>query len=152
MLGLTPSAVYAILLAECAAARQRTLTKGVPVRILFIDDRMNEVTRQWQLSGCAAKHTLLPFEPFVSVKKTRETMEKQQPDVVVIGYGLGKQNANGTDVICALRESGYAGFVVGNSGDPSQFLQSGVEVDGMADRKPETLKSVLDNLKERKAI
>lgn len=122
------------------------------MRILFIDDRMNEVMWQWQLSGCEREHLLLPFEPFASVKKTRETMEKQQPDVIVIGYGLGKQNANGTDVIRVLRESGYTGFVVGNSGDPSQFLQSGVEVDGMADRKPETLKSVLDNLKERKAV
>ncbi|HEY4511676.1 MAG TPA: hypothetical protein VJH55_02435 [Candidatus Paceibacterota bacterium] len=122
------------------------------MRILFIDDRVHEVVRQWKLSGCGKDYFLIHPEAFISASKTREMVEKQQPDVVVVGYGLGKIGTTGADVIRVLRGSNYAGFVVGNSGDPNQFILDGVELDGMANRNPETLKSVLDNLKERNVV
>ena len=115
--------------------------------ILFIDDRVDEVLRQWHLSGCESEHALLPVEPFDSIERSAEVVGTFQPDVIVIGFGLGIPGVDGASVIRALRKRGYRGHVIANSGGGSkQFHDAGVEVDASANRNPsqlnQTLKSV----------
>jgi len=116
-------------------------------RILFVDDRLGEVIRQWQLSGCASNHELLLLEPFVSIEQTCQMVNVLEPDIVLVGYGLGKPDITGADVIRSLREGGYSGHIIANSGGGAeQFNRAGVKVDGTANRNPRDLKMVVDNL------
>ncbi len=118
------------------------------MKILFVDDRLNEIIRQWERSGCVSNHELLPLEPFDSIERTCQTVDDLEPNVVIIGYGLGKPEVTGADVIRALREKGYRGYIVANSGGGvEQFTQAGVEIDGSANRNPRDLKTIVDNLK-----
>ncbi len=112
------------------------------MRILFVDDRLEEVFRQWELSGCDNIHELLPLEPFESIERTQELVKTLQPDVIVIGYGLGKPLITGVDVIRSIRASGYSGAVIANSGGGGiQFTD--VQTQGSADRHPSHLAEVL---------
>lgn len=116
-------------------------------KILFVDDRLDEVIRQWQLSGCANNHELLPLEPFGSIERTCQMVDILNPDMVLIGYGLGKPGITGADVVRSLRQRGYGGCIVANSGGGvEQFNRSGVEVDGTANRNHCDLKTVVNNL------
>jgi len=118
-------------------------------KVLFVDDRLNEVMYQWECSGCASGHQLLVLEKFDYVKQTCENVKSLQPDVVLIGYGLGKGvDITGADVVNSLREMGYKGRIVANSGGGvSSFVQKGVTVDGYADRRGDLLRTILDNIK-----
>ncbi|MFH1171369.1 MAG: hypothetical protein V1778_02425 [bacterium] len=116
-------------------------------KILFIDDRMDEVLRQWHLSGCEAEHVMLPVRPFESLKLAAEAVSMFQPDVIVIGFGLGVAGVDGAMVIRFLRDRGYTGSVVANSGGGvQQFLDAGVEVDASADRNPAGLTEALQSV------
>jgi len=120
-------------------------------KILFVDDRLNEVIRQWELSGCASNHELLRLEPFDSIERTYQIVNSLKPDIVIIGYGLGKPDITGADVVRSLREGGYSGYIVANSGGGlEQFSRAGVEVDGTANRNPRDLEMVVDKLTEMK--
>ena len=119
-------------------------------KILFIDDRLNEVTHQWQYSGCENDHELLPLEPFKSIERTGQLVKLFRPDVIVVGYGLSNPEITGTDVICALRNQGFCGCVIANSGGGSdQFIQTGVRVDANVDRNAVRLKQALEILTRR---
>lgn len=121
------------------------------MKVLVIDDRLDEVVRQWQLSGCASDHELLPLEPFDSIERTCQLVNTLEPHVVLVGYGLGKPDITGADVVCSLRQGGYNGNVIANSGGGTeQFNRAGVEVDGTANRNPRDLKMVVDNLTQRR--
>lgn len=115
-------------------------------RVLFVDDRLDEVLRQWHGSGCAGSHELLLLEPFTSVADICRKVNSLKPDVVLIGFGLGVPEFNGADLIKAIRQAGYTGRVIANSGDPGLFSRAGVEVDGSANRSPGDLKVVLEKL------
>jgi hypothetical protein len=118
-------------------------------KVLFVDDRLGEIIRQWELSGCASNHELLPLEPFDSVERTCQVAEQLQPDIVIIGFGLSKPNANGAEVIRSLRNQGYAGYFVANSGGgAARFSEAGVEVNASADRQPEKLAEALNGFKQ----
>ncbi len=120
-------------------------------KILFIDDRLYEVARQWQLSGCASKHELLPLEPFTSIKRTCQAVAELKPVIIFVGYGLGSFPITGADVIRALRQEGYNGYIVANSGGSiEQFNRSEVEVTGSANRSPRDLKIIVDKITERR--
>ena len=113
-------------------------------RVMFVDDRLNEVIRLWERSGCESNHKLLPLEPFDSLERTCQLAKDLQPGFIFIGYGLSKSNVTGADVIRALRNQGYAGCVVANSGGGAeQFVQAGVEVNATTDRRPEKLAEIL---------
>ena len=116
------------------------------MRILFIDDRLNEVSQQWQSSGCGNKHELLPLKEFQSIEETLEDVRIHKPDVVVIGFGLGKQNVNGADVIRGIHEGDIdVPFVVANSGGgEGLFSQTGIQVNKSADRSPVGLEDAID--------
>lgn len=119
-------------------------------RILFIDDRMDEIHCQWQLSGCENDHELLPLQPFESIEQARWMVEEFRPDVILVGYGLNKSDITGADVIRSLREEGYKGRMIANSGGGRKlFDRSGIVVDGSADRTPNGLKTTVDNLEGR---
>lgn len=121
------------------------------VKILFVDDRPDEVIRQWQLSGCANNHEMLPLEPFSSIERTCRMVDALKPDLVLIGYGLGKPDITGADVINSIRQRGYSGYIIANSGGGTeQFNQAGVKIDGTANRNPHDLKTVINNLTERR--
>jgi len=120
-------------------------------KILFVDDRLNEIIRQWKLSGCASNHELLPLEPFDSIERTCRLVKDFEPDVVLIGCGLGKPDITGADVIRSLRQGGYNGHIIANSGGGAeQFNRGGVEIDGSANRNPHNLKTIVNNLAERR--
>lgn len=121
------------------------------VKVLFVDDRLGEVIHQWQLSGCASNHELLPLEPFDSIERTCQMVNGYEPGVVLVGYGLGKPDITGADIVRSLRQGGYSGLIIANSGGGTeQFNRDGVEVNGTANRNPRDLKMVVDNLTERK--
>jgi hypothetical protein len=128
--------------------QKRTFTREVTVaKVLFVDDRLGEVIRQWQLSGCASDHELLPLEPFDCIERTCQMVNDLEPNVVLVGYGLGKPNITGADVVRSLRQGGYTGHIVANSGGGAeQFSRAGVEVDGTANRNHRDLKTVVDHL------
>ncbi|HEY4506414.1 MAG TPA: hypothetical protein VJJ24_03135 [Candidatus Paceibacterota bacterium] len=116
-------------------------------KVLFVDDRLDEVIRQWELTGCSSDHELLSLEPFESIERTCQLTTALGPDIIIIGYGLGKPGITGADVIRSLHERGYAGHIVANSGGGvEQFIRAGVEVDGTADRDPHILMSVVRDL------
>lgn len=120
-------------------------------KILFIDDRLNEVIRQWQLSGCASNHELLPLEPFDSIERTCQVVNTLAPNIVLVGYGLGKPDTTGADVVRSLRQGGYSEHIVANSGGGAeQFNRAGVKIEGTANRNPRDLKMVVDNLTKRR--
>ena len=115
-------------------------------RVLFVDDRLGEVIRQWELSGCASNHELLPLEPFDSIERTSQMVKDFQPDVVLVGYGLGKSDVTGRDVVLALRNEGYQGRIIANSGaGMEQFRRAGVSVDGSANRRACDLLEIMGN-------
>lgn len=122
-------------------------------KVMFVDDRLDEVTRQWCSSGCANDHELMPLEPFTSIERTCQLVQSFEPDVVLIGYGLGHATTTGADVIHALRTEGYNGCIVANSGgDMKQFERSGQIPDGSANRTPHGLwKAVHQLTKEQEA-
>ena len=120
-------------------------------KVLFVDDRLGEVIRQWQLSGCASNHEMLPLEPFDSIERTCQMVNTLEPNVVLVGYGLGKSDITGANVVRSLRQGGYSGYIVANSGGGTeQFNRDGVKVDGAANRNPCDLKMVVDNLTKLK--
>lgn len=120
-------------------------------KILFVDDRMNEIIRQWQLSGCEKSHQLLPLEPFDSIKRTLKMTKSFDPDIIVIGFGLGKPEITGANVIQTLRNQGYTGYIIGNSGDPGLFTKTRTKIDGYANRNPNDLKQAIEKIKERRS-
>lgn len=118
-------------------------------KVLFVDDRLNEVARQWQLSGCGEYHQLLPLEPFESIERTGQMVRDLQPDVIIIGFGLSRPDVNGADVIRSLRNQGFAGYFVANSGGGvAQFAEVDIELNATADRKPERLRNILAEFKQ----
>jgi hypothetical protein len=119
--------------------------------VLFIDDRLGEVRQLWAESGCANSHGLLPLEPFDSIEQTVQVVESLKPDIIIVGYGLGKPNVTGANVIQSLRDLGYAGCIIANSGGGmAQFTRAGVAVDASANRSPDRLRKILTELTEPK--
>lgn len=120
-------------------------------KVLFVDDRLGEIVRLWQLSGCESDYELLPLEPFDSIERTSQRVDTLKPEVVLVGFGLGKPDVTGADVIRALRQGGFSGIIIANSGGGiEQFNQAGTSVDGSVDRNPQKLKSILNSKEYRK--
>lgn len=117
------------------------------MKVLFVDDRLHEVLRQWSESGCEMQHELLPLEPFDSIERTSELVQALSPDVIVIGHGLSRYPITGVDVIKALRERGFTGHVIANSGGGVQlFASANIKVDGNAGRSGQQLQQVFQTL------
>lgn len=113
------------------------------MKILFVDDRLNEVKNLLEDSGCGSTHEILPLEVFSSVERTCELARVHQPDAVFIGFGLSKWPITGADVVRALREQGFGGQIVGNSGGgPSSFEQEGIHIEHIS-RKADLLKKFI---------
>jgi hypothetical protein len=114
---------------------------------MFVDDRLDEVLRQWQESGCEKQHRLLPLEPFDSIERVSELVQKHQPDVIVIGFGLNRYPITGADVIRTLREQRYEGYVIANSGGGVKlFSEAGVDVSGSTDRSGRKFREILETI------
>lgn len=115
--------------------------------VMFVDDRLAEVMRQWQESGCDKQHELLPLEPFESIERTQELVQAFQPNVIVIGHGLNRYPITGVDVVHALRKQGYVGYVIANSGGGIRlFIEASLEVNGNAGRCGQQLYQSLNTL------
>lgn len=113
------------------------------MRVYFVDNRMEEVAALWRLSGCGREHELLPLHEFASVEKTVAYVVEMRPDVVLVGFGLGRRET-GADIVGALRKVGFVGRIIGNSGGgPAAFLSAGIVTEENVNRDPELLKSVL---------
>jgi len=116
-------------------------------KILFVDDRPREIIRQWQLSGCGQLHQLLPLEPFESIEQVCQMVKSLQPDVVLIGYGLSKFPITGVDVIRALKNQGYTGYIIANSGGGTElFVRACVEVDASVNRNSHELRRAMETI------
>jgi len=121
----------------------KTKTQEKNMKILFVDDRMESIKSLWESSGCASNHELLPLEPFRSVERTCELVTTHQPNVIFIGFGLGKWPITGADVVLALQKQGFKGEIIGNSGGgPSQFEQQNIHLKHI-DRNTQQLKGIL---------
>lgn len=119
-------------------------------KILFIDDRLNEVIQQWHRSGCADNHKL-HLEQFESLERTCQVVTSFNLDIILVGFGLGKPDITGSDVIRSLRETVYQGHIIANSGGgQEQFDCACVAVDGNAARNPHDLKIIVNNLTKRR--
>lgn len=115
-------------------------------KVMFVDDRLAEIIRQWDRSGCASNYELVPLEPFISIERTREIVQVFQPDVLLVGYGLSNSTTTGADVIRVLRQEGYTGRIIANSGGGAeQFRQAGIELAETANRNPQRLAEMLHN-------
>jgi hypothetical protein len=113
------------------------------MKVLFIDDRLNEIASLWKSSGCANTHELLPLEQFRSVERALELVATHSPDVVIVGFGLGRWPVTGADVIRGLQDRGFSGEIVGNSGGgPSQYEQHGIHLRHV-NRTPQLLAEML---------
>jgi hypothetical protein len=119
------------------------------MRVLFVDDRIEEVEYQWEESGCSQEHELLSLEPFDSIEQVCAQVRTYHPEVIVIGHGLGLFKPTGVDVIKALREQGYDGYIIANSGAGNRpFVEAGITINGNAVRRPRGLHIALTSLKE----
>ena len=116
------------------------------MRTLFVDDRLDEVQSLWKNSGSTNNHVLLPLEPFLSIGRTCELVIKYRPEIIFIGFGLGIPHTNGAGVIRALREQGYNGEIIGNSGGGGeQFERAGIKITHI-NRNPQLLKELWTTL------
>ncbi len=116
------------------------------MKVFFVDDRLEEVDRQWRESRASKACEMCRLEPFCSVERTVQLVQSLDPDLILVGYGLGKPPITGADVIRALREAGYAGRIVANSGGGiGQFERASVSVDGSADRTASGLDEAVHN-------
>lgn len=114
------------------------------MRIMFVDDRPEEIFSLWARSHCDQEHRLLPFEPFESIEQVEQMVARFSPDVLVVGFGLGRIGITGADVIKAVCANGFSGYVIANSGGGrEQFDRAGAKVDASVDRNPEMLKKAL---------
>lgn len=111
--------------------------------ILFIDDRIVEVMRQWQ-SANVLNHEAY-FHHFDTIDGTIDQVRSANPDVVVIGFGLGFAKPTGAEVAIALRVQGYKGLIVANSGgEDCQFTNSGIVPDYSTRRRAELLRQFIE--------
>lgn len=115
-------------------------------KILFIDDRPGEIIQQWNDSGLAESHVLLPLEKFESLDQAQRQVEAFEPDVIVIGHGLSHPELNGADVIRHLLQKGYTGIVIGNSGGGKDaFQKSNLNIHSHASRDGHKLRLAIKN-------
>jgi len=127
------------------------------LKVMFIDNRVEEVSCQWDNSGVNDTFDLIPIETIGhNVYNLLVVAEEENPDVIVIGFDLGRFDRalqNGADVIKQLRGSygqGYKGFIIANSGGGARlFSQEGVSVDASADRTAEGLKNALSAIRKQ---
>jgi CheY-like chemotaxis protein len=116
------------------------------MKLMFVDDRMDEITRLLNFADCN-EHELAPLETFKNLERTLELVREHKPDVIIIGHGLSSDQVNGADVIRHLRENGLDGRVIANSGGGAQlFERDRVSVDASADRNPDKLTNVLNQI------
>jgi CheY-like chemotaxis protein len=125
----------------------------VMVKVMFVDDEPDVINRQWCCSGCANNHELIPLEPFVSIEQTCQIVKALKPDVIFMDYDLGQGTltVNGALVIRALRQLGYKGLIVANTGgNVENFRRYQVDVDGSVGKGSANLSAFLKTLSYRK--
>jgi len=118
--------------------------------VLVVDNQPRKVARLWKLSDCVSSgfELLQPIESFNSIRRTCNLVKEHKPNVVLVSYMLGRgYHITGADVVCALRDEGYDGYVVANSTNGDElFRQAGVEVNGCTNRRPKGMRGALCNL------
>lgn len=109
-------------------------------KMMFVDDRPEEIFRLWQDSGCESLgHKLLFSGPFQNVASVLRDVLEAEPDIIFVGFGLG-QEENGAHVMKALRATGFRGRLVANTGgDPQAFAAAGVNPDASTRRIPQEI-------------
>jgi hypothetical protein len=119
-------------------------------KVLFIDDRPNEVLNLWGDAIVAkprysSEFYLLPVVCFDTEEKSFEMVLIYQPDIIFVGFGLSSTESNGADVIKLLQKINYHGIIVANSGGSiDQFAREGVEIQWSIERSPEKLQKFLE--------
>lgn len=120
------------------------------MNVLFVDDRPEEIFSLWNRSGCDRGHELLPIECFRSIERVLELVEQFQPDVILVGHGIGSMTVTGVEVMVALQNSGYPGQLVANSGGGiGGFTRNGVQVQYSVDRNAQKLTALLAQLSRK---
>ena len=64
------------------------------MRVLFIDDRVRDIIRQWQESGCARSHELLPPETFDSIERACQMVVDLVPDICLVAAEKADPDGN----------------------------------------------------------
>lgn len=112
------------------------------MRVLFIDDRPEEIFDLCAQACLPEKSTSIHV--FESLDSAWEAVSVHQPTVVVVGHGLSAYPITGSDVVHMLRQRGYTGILIGNSGGgPNAFLSDGCTVDYNVNRQPNVLRQFL---------
>jgi hypothetical protein len=122
------------------------------IKVMFVDDRPDEVLSQWQKATAEMlvdlfEFHLLAIEVFDTTEKTLQSVITYKPDIIFIGFGLSSKISTGADVIHLLREHDYPGLIAANSGGSiGQFTREGIELDiASVNKSPEKLKNFLKN-------
>lgn len=114
------------------------------MRVLFVDNRPEEIASLWAQSGLAPTDECLN-EAFVSLEQTLERIAEEKPDVVAVGFNLGRGlDITGDHVITAAQAAGFLGFFVLNSGGGSGAFPKPIRwANKSADRDPDKLKQLV---------
>ena len=115
------------------------------LKVLFIDNRMTEIRRQLKESGVSDEYEILPLKKIDHM--TVYQVSENEPDVIVIGFGLGqfhREYQDGADIIKYLKRKHYRGrFIANTGGGVRLFAQKGAVVDASANRSGEGLRNAL---------
>jgi hypothetical protein len=121
------------------------------IKVMFVDDRPEEVLNQWQIAidqmpANSFEFYLLPVEIFDTEEKTLELAFLHKPDLIFVGFGLSSTISTGAGIIKLLRKHEFDGLIVANSGGSiDQFVREGVIPSGSINRSSEKLRDCLDN-------
>jgi len=115
-----------------------------------IDRDDKEVERQIRRSDIfhPEQDRIVLTESFVLPDDTVQTILKEQPDVILIGFDLGSPLFNGADIIPIISEYSSA-YIIVNSEDDNRYF-SGEEIrrliDGFAGRDSQNLSEIIRRL------
>lgn len=112
------------------------------MRILFIDDRPHEIEQMVERAGLDTGEVRILV--FASIDQVLLAIAEYQPEVILVGHGLGANRPNGDQVaqaILLLEDDEFNGYVVGNSGGGE--VQWATYLPHHANRQPDRLRAIL---------
>lgn len=114
------------------------------MKILFIDDRENEIRRLVEVSEIRPTHTV-EILVFKNLEQCLSAVTALQPNLIFIGHGLSAYPITGSEVVRHLRCAGVqAKFIANSGGGRHGFDHDGVSIDESSDRNPTKIKDICE--------
>jgi len=133
------------------------------MKVIFVDDQEEDGAKfPWVLGMKeeADHHEMEIISKFDFVDEVVQEIMSKSPDVVFMDYDFASfmydfpAGVTGSTLVSALREAGYSGAIIGNSGSGiKNFKRDGVAnlLNGSISQKsPRELKVIMDKLIERR--